>query len=291
MAEFVITAFADEASDSLDGQIKALARNGIKYIEPRSMSGSVCDKTDDELKEIKKKLDGAGIKVSSLGSPIGKYKIEDDFAPHFEKFKRALRVCEIFETPLMRMFSFFVKPEDYDKYRGEVMSRLSAMLTEAKAHGVTLCHENESDLYGQNPERVADLLDTLPELYAVFDAANYVMNGQDAVSGMTATLKRLKYMHVKDALATERKIVAAGEGDGAYSDAIERANAYTNERIYLTVEPHLFEFAAYSRIDSHTLSTVRTFNGSDESFDFAVESLKKLLIELGYKEENYVWKK
>ena len=40
MASFRISAFADEASDKLEGQILALKRNGIGYIEPRNASGN-----------------------------------------------------------------------------------------------------------------------------------------------------------------------------------------------------------------------------------------------------------
>ena len=44
MAQFIISAFADEASDLLDGQIAALKRNGLCLIEPRSVNGNMVDK-------------------------------------------------------------------------------------------------------------------------------------------------------------------------------------------------------------------------------------------------------
>ena len=52
MAEFYLSAFADEASIELDGQIAALKRNGITHIELRNVSGALTDKSDDELCEI-----------------------------------------------------------------------------------------------------------------------------------------------------------------------------------------------------------------------------------------------
>ena len=64
MAKFVFSAFADEAGASLDEQIKALVENGIRYIEPRNIGGkSIIDFTDEELVEIKNRLDENGIKV------------------------------------------------------------------------------------------------------------------------------------------------------------------------------------------------------------------------------------
>ena len=37
MAKFILSAFADEAAESLDGQIEALLSNGIYQIEPRNI--------------------------------------------------------------------------------------------------------------------------------------------------------------------------------------------------------------------------------------------------------------
>ena len=64
MAQFIISAFADEASDLLVGQIAALKRNGLRLIEPRSIEGNVVKKTDEELAQIRKQLDEAGISIS-----------------------------------------------------------------------------------------------------------------------------------------------------------------------------------------------------------------------------------
>ena len=43
MAQFIISAFADEASDLLEGQIAALKRNGLNMLEPRSIEGRATD--------------------------------------------------------------------------------------------------------------------------------------------------------------------------------------------------------------------------------------------------------
>ena len=80
-------------------------------------------------------------------------------------------------------------------------------------------------------------------------------------------------------------------GDGNYKYAIEKANLSTDKTIFLTVEPHLKKFLAYNTIDDRELKTKLSFENSDESFDFAVNSLKNMLTELGYKEDNYSWTK
>lgn len=290
MVEFILSAFADEASDTLSGQIAALKRNGIPCLEPRSIEGAVIDKTDDELYAIRRTLDENGIKISSLGSPIGKYKIEDDFAPHYEKFLRALRACEILGTDRMRIFSFFVSQEEKAKYRDEIMRRMEIMLSEAEKHGIRLCHENESHIYGQNPGDVRDLLCYLPRLYGVFDAANYIMEGQNVRDGFDATRLRLEYIHVKDMNAQAKVNVPVGEGDGMYAQLLPLLEKETG-KITLTLEPHLHFFRAFKDIDTHTFRSAKDFSSSDEAFDAAAESLKTLLKNLGYHEEEHIWKK
>ena len=132
--------------------------------------------------------------------------------------------------------------EPVAKIRAEVLRRLSVMLEEADRAGVTLCHENESKIYGQNPAEVADLLNALPGLYGVFDAANYVMNDADPLAGIEATLIRPAYLHMKDAIGAEKAIVPVGMGDGRYEEVLRRVDRATDGLVYLTVEPHLHIF-------------------------------------------------
>lgn len=292
MAEFLISAFADETSNDPDHQIAALKRNGLRMIEPRNIGGGIVDRTDAELDAFADKLDRAGIGISALGSPIGKYDIDKPFDAHLTVFRRALEICRRLGTNRMRMFSFFVPQERLKECRAEVLRRLSVMLEEADRAGVTLCHENESKIYGQNPAEVADLLNALPGLYGVFDAANYVMNDQDPLAGIDATLIRPAYLHMKDAIGAEKAIVPVGMGDGRYEEVLRRVDRAMDGLVYLTVEPHLHIFEIYQRIDSHKLKTGIEFDNSDDAFDCAVAAVKKMLTGLGYREgEDLVWRK
>jgi len=293
MADFIISAFADEACREAEGQIKALKRNGIYNIEPRFFGGAILDKTDEELYAFKKMLDENGIGVPSIGSPIGKYGIYDDFDAYIPKFERALQACHILGASKMRIFSFFVKPEDYDKCRPEVLRRMNILLDMAEVSGVTLCHENESRIYGQNPDRVKDLFDNLPRLRGIFDAANYIMNDCDVVEGLEVTLPHLGYVHVKDAEYRDKLLWPVGQGDGQYEKVLESVNESTDGTVILTLEPHLYVFESFKKIDSHNeLNTGLSFNDPDTAFDFAATSLKTMLYKLGYSEkENHVWKK
>ncbi|MBR6219865.1 MAG: sugar phosphate isomerase/epimerase, partial [Clostridia bacterium] len=89
MARFVLSAFADEAADRLEEQIAALKGQGIGLIELRGVNGVSCaDLTEEEALSAAEALRSAGIGFSALGSPYGKYPIDQPFEPHFEAFRR-----------------------------------------------------------------------------------------------------------------------------------------------------------------------------------------------------------
>ena len=293
MAEFVLSAFADEAGDSLDEQIAALVGNGIRYIEPRNIDRvGVLDHTEESLAAIRAKLDENGIKVGSLGSPIGKYDITADFDSYLVTFEKALRACEILGTKKMRMFSFFVEQDKLAEHRDEVIRRLQIMVDLANERGITLCHENESRIYGQMPNEVNDLMDNVKGLKAIFDPANYRMNDGDVMAGIEATLKSFAYLHIKDAVYETQTILPAGEGEGRIPDIINIVNDKVDGEVMLTLEPHLAIFSAYASIDDHELKGKYVFKTNREAFDFATNTLKNLLRENGYREdENGKWKK
>lgn len=283
MAKFLLSAFADEAGDSLAEQIEALKANGIDYIEPRNINGKgILKHTKEELLAVRAELDKNGIKVGSLGSPIGKYPIDEPFDVHLKDFEIALDACDILGTRNMRMFSFFIPEKKYAEYRDEVLKRLNVMTKMANERGIRLCHENESKIYGEYPEEVADLMENVSGLYGIFDAANYRMGGANIMNGIGATLKNFAYMHIKDAIFETKTIVPAGEGEGKIADIIDVINGFTDKEVYLTVEPHLHAFTAYKDIDERELKGKYQFKNNRESFDFAVNSLKKLLIDNGY---------
>ena len=129
---------------------------------------------------------------------------------------------------------------------------------------------------------VRDLLESVPKLGGIFDAANYRMNDGDVIDGINATLINFKYMHIKDAIFESQTIVPAGEGEGKIGEIIDIVNEKIDGTVYLTLEPHLHVFDAYKDIDEHELKGKYTFKNNREAFDFAVNALKNLLIKHGY---------
>ena len=247
---WTLTGFADEISPELEEQLETLAQESIGYMELRSVwNTNVLDLSDDELDRIKYATAQRGLRISSIGSPIGKVPVTNPFGPHLERFRRALRAADVMEAPYVRVFSFFI-PEDQQPvhYREEVIDRMGIMAGEAEDSGVTLLHENEKEIYGDVPSRCLDILAGVgsPALRAAWDAANFVQCGVRPYKEGYAPLRPyVEYVHVKDALSGSDRVVPAGEGDGQLPETLSalRASGFDG---FFSLEPHLASAGVYS---------------------------------------------
>src|SRR5262245_18201974 len=159
---FTISAFADEISPDPQEQLDVLEPCGVKHIEFRSIhKTNVLDLSDAQIAEFKAMLDKRGFKLSAIGSPIGKIKIDQPFEPHWKRFERAVELCQTFGTPNIRIFSYYPPGDAHDwngvgaEWRKEVVARMERKGKYAESKGVRLFHENEHRIYGDSPERVA----------------------------------------------------------------------------------------------------------------------------------------
>ena len=275
----IMTGFADEIHTDIKIQVKLLKELGIKYIELRSANGkNVADYSLEEAKELKKYLWENNIGISAIGSPIGKIMITEDFEPHFETYKRVVELAKLFETPYIRMFSFFIpKGEDPEIYRDEVFSRIKRMIDYAKIHNVILLHENEKDIYGDNAARCFNLFKAFycDNFKCTFDFANFVQCRQDTRKAYELLKPYIEYIHIKDAVSETGEVVPAGEGDGNVLELLKdlSRNGYNG---YLSLEPHLAEFAALKSLEKDAKQ--RTLTDGEAAFQIAYQALKKLLV-------------
>ena len=214
-----ITGFADEIAPELTAQIAGLKGLGMSYVEMRGVDGeNLIYHTDEKVEQIKKTLDDNGIRLSALGSPLGKILITDDFTPHFEEFKRAVEISHKMECPTIRMFSFYLPQEsDPAAYEGEVFDRIGKFVDYASANDTLLLHENEKDIYGAMAPECKKLMDTFygDHFKAIFDFANFVQCGQDTLEAYEMLKSYIAYIHVKDAMWEDGMVVPAGMGDVA----------------------------------------------------------------------------
>ena len=272
-----LCAFSDEAAKELDGQIAALKRNGVTLTELRSVGDkNVADLTECEAKEIAEILSKNAISVWSIGSPLGKVDIGVDMTEYIRKVEHVCKLANIFGAKRIRMFSFFGAYESSET----VFENLNKMCEVAAKYGLTLCHENEKEIYGDTVERVLEVLKRVPALRSVYDPANFIQVGENSKKSLDALHSKADYFHIKDVIAPTEELVPAGHGDGNIPELIKRIE---DDKV-LTIEPHLTLFDAYKSIDNTEMKHKFHFNSADEAFDAAVSATKKILIECGYKE-------
>lgn len=275
-----IYAFADEASKMIDEQIVSMKKNGLKGLEIRNVDGvNVSDISDSKAREVRKKLDAAGLITWSIGSPIGKIDIErGNFTEHIEKFKRTLEIADILGSRNIRLFSFFI-PEGKNPcdYRNEVIDRMGVFCDIAKGSGIVLCHENEKGIYGDNAERCLEILKQFPQIKGVFDPANFVQCKQDTVEAWKMLGAYIKYLHIKDALS-DMSVLPAGKGEGNVEYIVEQY--LKNGGREFSIEPHLAVFDGFTDLENNTQEKSRpaySYSSNEEAFDAAVNAFKEII--------------
>ena len=269
----ILTGFADEISPDPQAQLATLAAESISHLELRSAwSVNVADFTGEQLAAFRAATDDAGVRVSAIGSPIGKIPVDAPFGPELDRMRRVADIAAELGTTIVRVFSFFIPAgEPPERYRGQVIDRMGALAQTAEEHGLILAHENEKEIYGDIPDRCADLITSVgsPALRATFDPANFVQCGVRPFSDAYALIRpHLVYLQVKDALAATGEVVPAGQGDGELRETLAalRDSGFAG---FMSLEPHL------ARAGRHG-----GFSGP-EGFTLAARSLKLILNELG----------
>ena len=283
MAEFLLSAFADEAGGGILDQIDALKANGLTHIEPRGLDeGNISNFTADQAKALKKVLDDHGIGVSSIGSHFGKINIKDDFTAHFESFKQCVENANILGTPNIRMFSFYVPEGQADRYADEVMRRLDRLAEYAAKQDVVLLHENEKAIYGDMAVRCKAILERFygPHFQAVFDFANFVQCGQDTLEAYALLRPYIAYIHIKDALFEGGRVTPAGWGQGNVKAILAdlKASGYAG---YLSLEPHLTDFTGFRSLENGHSEEKWRMDG-ETAWRIALDALKAILWELDW---------
>ena len=93
MNRIQLFAFADEACPNMVGQIAAMKRNGLNGLEIRGVDGENVSKISlAKAAQVRTMLEDNGLRTWSVGSPIGKIKMTDDFDAHLDVFRHTLDV-------------------------------------------------------------------------------------------------------------------------------------------------------------------------------------------------------
>jgi sugar phosphate isomerase/epimerase len=276
MSIFTISAFGDELAPALEDQLRLLNELQINHIDVRMAWGvNVAAFTDDHIGQVRELCDAHAIKVSCVGSPIGKSPILDPIENELQRLARVAQVAAGLGTRNIRIFSFY--PPDistnrhYDTHVDAVVERLGKLTEMAAQFDLLLLLENEKDIVGDTPERcysIAHHIDS-PNLRLIWDPANFVQTGVANVTDRYWEMLKpyVAYIHVKDAVLSDGSVRAAGEGDGQMRELLARL-IEADQPITLALEPHL-------KVAGHSSG----FTGM-ASMEYAVTALRKLIAEV-----------
>jgi sugar phosphate isomerase/epimerase len=261
-ASWLLSGFGDEIDADPVVQVAALQALGASHIEVRSAWGTnVVDLTDDQLAELKSTLVERAMAVSAIASPIGKVEVSLPVELEVERLRRVIAVAQALDAPYIRIFSFYsatgfegTAALDGTGARDAVLERMRGLTELAEREHVVLLHENEKDIYGDTPERVLDLIESVgsDSLRVAWDSANFVQVGVRPFTDAYAMLRpHLEYLQVKDAVAATGEVTPTGEGDGQLRETLAalRDDGYQG---FASLEPHLIFSNAFGGFSGPT---------------------------------------
>lgn len=274
-----ISFITDEATQSLSELIALAQRFHIDAVELRTVEDRhVAMMTASERRELGKRLDGAGIGVCCIGSPAFKCDFFADHEAELDKLRRALDAAASLGCGLVRIFSFWRRPD-----RAGIVPRIPEVLQRAgdlaRPTGICLGIENgKRTMHGTGAE-LAELLDVLDDdvFAAVWDPGNSIFGGLDADpigNGFPRLAGRIRHVHLKDPLVYEggRQYVELGAGqlDIPRQLRVLREHAYDG---YVSLETHWRPNRVMADIEldypgGHTFS--------DSGYDATAASLARL---------------
>ena len=219
-----LSAFADEAANSKTAveQLSVLAALGLSYYSPRFVdvvgSGQVKHVTEldaNELARLKSLHADYGMKVTSIGSRLGKVKLLDvddgshnkyipDRRYHETEVAATIRVANALDARLIRGFSFYhPKGEDPAAYVQRAADRLGPIVDLCAKAGLVFGLEVEANLVGQNGRMLAALATAVgrSNLVCIFDGGNISsqnLSPLECLAEYRAMRDHLGWIHIKD---------------------------------------------------------------------------------------------
>lgn len=280
-----ISGFIDEIDIGFEKEVEVIKKLGMKYIELRSVNGTnISDLSIEKVNDIKKYLKNKNIKISCIASPIGKINIdeidfENKFEEHFKKFKHTLNIAQILEVKYVRVFSFFLKKSEKEKYQSLILEKMKKLKEEVSDLEIILLHENEKGIYGDDIESSLKLIEEIgsEKFRLIFDPANFVQVGISPLKAYEKLKKFVEYVHLKDANFSSQENVLIGTGDGEILELLKELKKEKYEG-FLSLEPHLINFSVLQSLEQEDVNERKVqFKDGEEAFKKSLETLLEMI--------------
>lgn len=219
MANFPVAIITDEFTQDFERVCRTAVEMGIPALELRTVwDKNLVDMNDEEVRQVDHLAKEFGLKVVSIASPVFKCTLPDggEIDHRFEQdafhsahtfedqpriLDRALELANLFEAPIVRVFSFWrtVEPTEITS---RIIEALQGAVEKATAAGVKIGLENEHACNIATASESAPVLDAIdhPNFGLVWDPANCYIAGETAYPDGYDRLRenRILHVHAKD---------------------------------------------------------------------------------------------
>jgi len=258
----------DEYSPNLDEALAFGREFGVRQVEIRAVDGKYCFMHDAaKLREIRGKLDDAGMRVALLSTPIMKcvapgFNVSpeaegeitlahpgfpipraEQFPRSVEFMDRAIEAAKILGTDKIRVFSFW-RVANPAEIHGLILEKLEEVAAVPRKEGMTLCIENEAACNLATCAETSAVLAKAPaNVGMLWDPRNGAIKGETAYPDGYRLLdkKKIHHLHLKDfqtdTQTGQHRTVAVGDGVLPYPE-IFKALAKDGYRGALSMETH-----------------------------------------------------
>lgn len=245
----ILTGIADEASDDLDGQIRAHQELGWDAIELRvvdgdNVAGVLSDQAFDVVAE---KLDAAGMTVTAFASAIGNWSrpITGDFQIDVDDLTRSVTRMQRLGTRFIRTMGWVGEGVSEAEWRDEGIRRYRELVKIAADGGIYIAIENCTGWAGEGASQMLQFMEAVDDdsLVLLYDIGNVIGHGDDWLEFYTAMKPFIRYIHVKDCKKNHPgeasdKYAYAGEGDAHVYDVLLDQFRMGYDGV-ISIEPHV----------------------------------------------------
>ena len=233
-----LSVITDEISQNLGHALDVMAEYGCKDAELRNIYDKyIVDADEEMLARAEAEIKRTGMKVCCIDTPFFKCDLDAagentaagathgaetrNLDDQMMLLQRAIDLCKRFDTPYIRIFSFWKRGQLTPDIEDRIADALVQPAEVAARAGVVLLLENEHACYlgtGKETARVIEKVGS-PALKMVWDPGNAFMAGEQPFpSGWEAAKAHVDHIHIKDARVTDEgklewTVVGKGEID------------------------------------------------------------------------------
>ncbi len=268
----------DEVSGDFAEAVAWAAQQGLRHVEVRTVNGrNVAEVDDAQVREVRKIVEGHGLFVSAVASPLFKCALdpsrpvasgdrfgqaEESVEAHFKKLDRVIAIAKLLGTRRIRIFSFW-REQDPARHSDEVVRYLKRAGEVAQKQDILLLLENEPSCNGGFANEVAELVRAIgsPAVRGLWDPGNEAYAGGEAFPAGYQQMKDvLAHVHLKDAYIRPdgtARCVPLGSGNVPFIPQLKALAADGYDGLF-TIETHYAPEGASKKTGSRmTLEALR----------------------------------